>query len=414
MEPRKYQAIYNLSHRRSPSVHDEFPQFPRLPAEIRMEIWRQALRRNRLINVSFRASNKPRGAGYVAKTGLAKKTGVATYCLEIPGLHIYSKLLRVNREARSEALRFYRVHLPCHIWTEGMRRTDPGVEAVIYLSPEYDIIHLERIGSPMKDTLVAFFYNMKTCDPKGVGLLNLAVDRAVIVRWCMLDLDCLDPPAREAYVATLSQLREVFWITYTNRGQISGHAQCVQKRAIGVRFDDEGECFPIMTLEPVFERLRRDPRPNMAREPLSQTTFTPLRYNGVRPLGDPRETQQQGREALSMSDVVPLTDTKTQYWHLMAQRPQLDDIWAVRDGCASGSDEEVVLPHESDDWHGETAKLSELGRLEGCEPSPAKVDAAFGFWIFPAGEEKESHSFNGEIRISDISEQWPELGLSVI
>ncbi|KAK6841166.1 hypothetical protein PG987_002026 [Apiospora arundinis] len=413
MKSCKYQAIYNLSHCRGSSFHHEFPRFPHLPAEIRMGIWRQALRRNRLINVSFRASNQPRRGRYVVKKGLVTRMSVITHCLEIPGLHIYSKLLRVNREARSEALRFYRVHLPCHIWTEGMHRTDPGVEAVIYLSPEYDIFHPERIGDSVEDTLVAFFYNMKTYDPKGVGLLNLAVDRTVILHWHTLEPDCLDPPAREAYLATLSQLREVFWITYTNRGQTSGHVRSPSRRAIGIRFDDEGECIPIMTLEPVFERLRRDPRPNIARESLSQTTFTPL-YSRVRPLADPRVTQQQWREVLAMSGVVPLTDTKTQYWHLLAQRPQLGDIWAVRDGGAGGSDEEVVLPHESDDWHGETAKLSELGRLEGCEPSPAKVDAAFGFWIFPAGEEKRGRSFNGEIRISDISEQWPELGLSAI
>lgn len=86
---------------------------------------------------------------------------------------LLSKLLRVNRESREEALMFFRVHIPCRFSATRKGRTAHGT---LHINPEWDFLHISAEW-PAKNTLISTLYHLKTMhDPRHVGLLNLAVD----------------------------------------------------------------------------------------------------------------------------------------------------------------------------------------------------------------------------------------------
>ncbi|KAK8131406.1 pectinesterase precursor [Apiospora sp. TS-2023a] len=398
MAATEYQSIYNLSHH-GPQSQDGFPQFARLPTELRLQIWRESLRRNRLIRIDL-GSTKPdadtTSTRYSQRNSLGKPVTGGIYQATTPGYHIHSKLLRVSLEARYEALRFYRIHIPCYIqdpWGKTRK------ESILYLNPEYDFLHLET-KSPAANAVVDYMFDLKAYDPLDIGLCNLAVSRDTLHAsgWLELLPEHLDPPARTAYVETLSQLREVFWVTVTSFAR-SNAGPLSPIRGVGVRFSDG---FPIMTREPVFDRLRNDPRP-INRDLEKVIIATP----------DPRETINPWHQLLANAGVRHRPD-QVQYRYLLAQRPIADG-----DAVFGYEDAERYLEKESKQWKAALATVS--GFLKDKAPytwSPGEADAAFGFWLFPVGSDDKAplgltqdEPFQWH-RVLDLSNHWPELALS--
>ncbi|KAK8069195.1 hypothetical protein PG994_005811 [Apiospora phragmitis] len=397
MAPKEYQSIYNISQPRPP-CHDAFPQFTRLPGELRLQIWRESLKRNRLIRVDLALPKPDADADirYSHRTDCGKAITGGRYHATIPGYHIYSKLLRVSAEARYEALLFYRIHIPCYIrdpWGKTRKAS------ILYLNPEYDFLHLET-RFPAKDTVVDYMFDIKAYDPLGVGLRNLAIDQNTIQSsgWVALKPEHLDLPARTAYLETLSQLREVFWVNITsfarrNAGPLS------PIRGLGVRFNDG---FPIMTREPVFDRLRADPRP--IDENLEKVIIaTP----------DPREIMKSWHRLLANAAIHRDHANSIQYRYLLAQTP------TEGDAVFGSEDAARFLEKENKQWK---AMLETVSGFRKNKPpyswSPGEVDAAFGFWLFPVDAddraplgltEDDPLKWNQVLQLSNC---WPELGLS--
>ncbi|KAK7923536.1 hypothetical protein PG985_007607 [Apiospora marii] len=366
-----------MSHLDSPSSHlDGFPKFACLPGEIRQEIWRQALPRNRLIMVDFRPSqNGDQGPPSTEKNELGKETSGSAYRPVVPGAHLYSSLLGVNRESRSEALRIYRVLIPCLVWAG---KTTTTKEAVLYFSPERDFLHLHNTSQgSVRETLVDFFYDLKAYDPHGVGIRNLAVDYRTLDAWDrFLRPPEIEPPsARAAYLETLAQLQRVFCLSLTDLD-----------RAHQVAFGPV-RCFEIRALRPFMALLEE------------QTDDVVHQWHGPRgPVdeGQRRELRTAIRSirvqfAAQWSQVLAKGGVDLPSRAQQQQRPLLE-LWAVRDWDAwDGGDRLSTNAHESEDWQGELAWVLPSSsddhddRREPTRRSPVEVEAAFGFWLSSAG-----------------------------
>jgi len=128
-----------------------------------------------------------------------------------------------------------------------------------HFSPEWDFLHISAEW-PAKDTLVDFLYHLKTIhDPRHIGLLNLAVDGSGLNANDLYGLQSsdLDSEVRSAFVETLTQLREVWFISTPRVGrQILGVLN-----GLGASETIFNRFLPILPIPPIFERLHRDPRP---------------------------------------------------------------------------------------------------------------------------------------------------------
>ncbi|KAH6840636.1 hypothetical protein B0I37DRAFT_219690 [Chaetomium sp. MPI-CAGE-AT-0009] len=209
--------------------------FPRLPAELRLNVWLSYLRRYRLIEVDVCAADHedettyPGNGGdnasqpryYTGRNHLGKIVSGRGYTLSIRGRGCYaaslSPLLWVNSEARLATLSFYQIHLPF-----------PGLhkEQVLYLNPAYDVVYvrprqpevIRADRGPNASTLLAdFLHDAKAYDYKDQGVVHLALHRHTL-----LDSDdearltpaVLHPAAATSFADILRRsLRSVLCIT---------------------------------------------------------------------------------------------------------------------------------------------------------------------------------------------------------
>lgn len=192
-----------------------FHKFPKLPKELRLQIWEAAVPRERLIHVSLKVHQARRYAlaaaepRYLERNSLKKPISGERYRAVVQGSKLDSKFLSVNHESRQVALAFYRVRIP--VYLTGPTSTQ---RTTMLFNPEHDILHIEA-EAPVQETLVDFLWDLKAYDPKDVGLLKLAVD---LHSFCANDLpylqrsDLLLIRQRAALVDTLSQLTAVWFV----------------------------------------------------------------------------------------------------------------------------------------------------------------------------------------------------------
>lgn len=94
---------------------DFFGQFSMLPPELRLRIWQCTLEKHRLVNIELEfPSDGNDTPPYSTTNALGKIVSGQWYLATVQGFQLNSKLLRVNRESRSVALAFYRIHIPCY------------------------------------------------------------------------------------------------------------------------------------------------------------------------------------------------------------------------------------------------------------------------------------------------------------
>ncbi|KAK0627351.1 hypothetical protein B0T14DRAFT_135075 [Immersiella caudata] len=108
-----------------------------------------------------------------------------------------------------------------------------------------------------KDTLVEFLHCLKILyDPRGVGLLNWAVDVNDLVSIESLDPMDVKLAPRHSFTETLSQLHSVYLVVHT-----AVDRQCEGLRSGGYSRDVFfNRSLPILGTAPTFEVLPRDPR----------------------------------------------------------------------------------------------------------------------------------------------------------
>lgn len=201
-----------------PAVDDRtFPLFSSLPKELRLQIWEEATPRERLVHVTICYLRSGDGeydapVRYLEKNHLGNPISGSGYLLIADDGHLGHPMLLVNREARQVVLDFYRIHMPARCACNRQHRF--GGQMKLRINPEHDVLQI-KAEEPVKRTLIDFLWDLKAYDPKGVGLLKLAIN---LREFCSNDLqylqrsDLLLIRQRQALVETLSQLQEVWFI----------------------------------------------------------------------------------------------------------------------------------------------------------------------------------------------------------
>ncbi|KAI1123210.1 hypothetical protein F5Y10DRAFT_57614 [Nemania abortiva] len=407
MASEQHLQIINPTYRGSGS----FSLFPRLPVELRLDIWQLSLKHWRLLNITLApkqngdAQDQDSEPQCTTQNALGNVVSGECYQVVAKAPKLLSKLLRVNREARQAALGFYRVHLPCRLVTSNK------VESIGILpfNPEFDVLHVKP-GKGDHD-FVHFLHDIRALDKLGVGLLNLALDLNGINNLFKINNTSLECAGWAAFASTLLNLRQIFFVTIESVGRIYHGARS------GIHTNDRYEFHrsrPIMPGTVQFDRLHRDPRDGLERD-LSRT------YVGT---PDPRQTVHRWQELL--------TRWKIQYEPQKA--PEYGII--VSTGYATGSKNIVSreaaaewLRREEERWiNGQQRHASRIlaaGHklpLESPDDLEKAPRPAIGFWVFPieaieALPGPEAHADNIVVpwqskRMVDMRKYWPELWLA--
>ncbi|KAL2137648.1 hypothetical protein VTI28DRAFT_8675 [Corynascus sepedonium] len=191
--PWLFNDVYSSRWVPAASCHATWTPFPRLPIELRLQIWLFFLQRHRMVEVDICSpvdendttypGDVSQSQYYKDRNHLGKVISGRGYTLNIKGRGSFavplSPLLWVNHEARRTALRFYHVHLPFpHL--HGDR--------VLYLNSEYDVIYVRpqhpkvvpldytRRFARHATILVDFLHDVKAHDGKNQGVRHLALD----------------------------------------------------------------------------------------------------------------------------------------------------------------------------------------------------------------------------------------------
>lgn len=160
-----------------------FPQFTKLPPEIRSMIWMQSLCHERFIRVELLLGRSPQDLldedrpdyytrldAHILQELDARSNHRArldrenSFLVVLRNRHEISKLFRVCSESRQSAMGFYRVKVPCYYKQLG---EDP-TEGTFYFNPELDFVDI--VGLKF---LPRFANTLLANDPRHVGLINL-------------------------------------------------------------------------------------------------------------------------------------------------------------------------------------------------------------------------------------------------
>ena len=396
-----------------PFTHHDFSTFPlfaTLPKELRTKIWRYALRRHRIIRIHI---NNQRGKSASEAGEHPDSVGNGElYVTVVDGCQLLSKFLRVDQESREEVLKLYRVHLPCR-FTGGTSKQGPATHGTLHINPECDTLYLNAEW-PAKNTLIAFIHRLKTIyDPRHIGLLNLAIAINGLQGNDIIEVEPsgLESDTRSAFAETLTQLREVWFVSISLVGrQIVGPLM-----GFGMAGALFNRAFPIASTVPTFELLPRDPR-SISKD-LEKT-------HG---LASSRDALEYWLQLLKKWQISP---QKVMYRSFLAFNPRIVGGSNIFDQVSA----RAWLQKEEDQWNGKgpgdgflpkdveakwpVGSHDERYRNEDLENA---VRPAFGFWLFPVealgriGKDgllvDEERCPRGE-RFRDMTEHWPELGLS--
>ncbi len=157
-----------------------FHLFPYLPCEIRLDIWRCALRRRRFVRLysswgRFESPNPVPGSrynenAYTTQNELGNLVSGQLYATSAgprdgwESRRFPSALMAVSHEARAMALEFYYLRLPASAPQRFMR---DGRPPWIYLNPDWDYV---RLAPTMALDLMDFLWDCRQYDPKGEGI----------------------------------------------------------------------------------------------------------------------------------------------------------------------------------------------------------------------------------------------------
>lgn len=406
MDPQSNIAILNSTLKTAPQ-DDTFPLFSSLPKELRLQIWEEAIPRERLLQISLVNSQTADGEDdhpvrYLEKNHLRKPISGHGYCILAEDARLDHELLRVNSEARQAVLGFYRIHIPCYSAKSGTGE-DPTRET-LHINPEHDVLQI-RADAPVRQSLIDFLWDLKAYDPRGVGLLKLAVD---LQGFCAHDLqylkrsDVLLIRQRQALVETLSQLEEV-WFVYMEAGRVLHKPPT----------EGPDDIVPFGGGMAAFDRVGPDRRDGVEAE------LRQLYMGSV----DPRELIWRWKRLLRTWEVRH-PPGQVKYRLMVAQKPVSRAVrWSVGRlaqamGLLNVRDQER---REYAEFRSDTVgdeSTSEQGTKEGT--GEVKT-AAVGFWSFPLdavgevgeGERLCDMDFRPN-RFLDLRNYWPDLLLAKI
>ncbi|KAF5662849.1 hypothetical protein FHETE_7743 [Fusarium heterosporum] len=334
-EERDAQAVKVTLLNQSLQDTKTFPQFARLPPELREQIWEECLIRERMISIN-----------------LVEHHGSPRLYTAIPKEEkVISKLFRINTESRSCALRFYRVQMPCRYRRVG----GMSEEGILYLNPDIDVFN---IHAGTWKAFALFANEVWARDKEHFGLANLALE------WDSTFLDDQEPQTSPLLCQTLSRLRKVVFILPD-----AGISSTLQFRH-GL-FSHGRHHIPVWTPSPYFDTMSKDPRlfeghdPNIMFYHSGKTTTYKRWFNKIAQCGTQHHPDFQYQIMLCRE---------------RNERRQ-GDLWkTINRGQA------IELSSKDHEWRNWVAneecgefKLSGNGPQEIMEIKPPLV---FGFWLF--------------------------------
>ncbi|KAK8109394.1 hypothetical protein PG999_007531 [Apiospora kogelbergensis] len=209
-----------------------FPFFPKLPIELRRLIWTTCLQQQRIIKIN-----------------IAPETGSGgRYTVEAASRYRHSKLLRICHEARTAALGFFSLRIPC---------ANLDTLVPLYFSPEFDVLHINQRPYEGLGWLVDLLPKLTTYDSRGGGVLNLAIDHHVLST-VPGNLKGIKKPARKAFADAVSRLRQLWgmFIEQANTRAMAGGLDWLDAKV------HHNRAVPIFPSLQTFTRLPGlDPRP---------------------------------------------------------------------------------------------------------------------------------------------------------
>ncbi|KAK3389871.1 hypothetical protein B0H63DRAFT_105021 [Podospora didyma] len=382
-----------------------FDRFPRLPAELRLKIWRTSLKQHRILSLTVQYPQQPveTPIRYSTINKLGKLVSGGRYTATLRGWPLYSKLLRVNRESREEALKFYRVHFPCMIRTNNQT----SKTGTLYFNPEYDFLNLDIRGYSTPDiSAVDFLHDFKAFDPKGTGLLNLAFELNTMSALSVVPKTG-EASAKEAFVATLSQVREIIWIAQSNTGRaIIGPLHDFQpitdfKGSPGIRFNHS---MPVRSNVPQFVLLGRDPRP----------VGPELKYVATA-AADPRQMRVLWQDLLTRWNVHQKIPARERVLFAKTSSDSLRHVNGSKSAKTFFKREEREWMEVQEKWKSMVVRFAGKMPVESPEELAKAVRPAFGFWLFPAEALGPLEgNISGSKKVFDMTGFWPELALAPI
>lgn len=417
MPPPQHLRIINRAILRA-NDDSHFGLFPNLSTELRLHIWRYSLiEKQRLLQVqvqhpahSDNSDSDPAHdvSPYSIKNAFDKLISSQNYSVTVKGHHLFSKLLRVNREARQAALEFYRVHLPCNI--QSTNTCLGPTPSILYFNPEHDFIHLTRGRNGDPQSFVDFIHDLKAYDPHNVGLLNLALAANEMTALYTQLPTIPEPPAKEAFVDCLSHLREIIWVAHSQTGRAIFAEPEGFPSHVGVRFNHS---MPVIAASPSFDLLARDPRP----------VGPELRYV-LTGCSDPRRMRLTWQALLARWEIQYETTTTH-------RAPPRERVLFAYDPPPEGQvvrssvTAEMFLRDEEESWLRlqdrvaggfRRAVMNCVGKIpvESPEELEEAVRPAIGFWLFPADAlgPLDDEDLGGMKNAFDMTGFWPELALA--
>ncbi|EFX03076.1 pectinesterase precursor [Grosmannia clavigera kw1407] len=166
--PLPHLPLLNKLYCRPADRHASFQRFPRLPMELQDMVWQHCLHEIRVIELFvLHVSDMSRDGPILHDTSESEHHHVVT----VKGRSLHSKMLRVCRNARTIALRFYRVHVPCFF--HGNTPVRSLGQGTLYFNPEHDIIHF---FSTCNEQAITVLRDLRARDPQHVGFRTLILD----------------------------------------------------------------------------------------------------------------------------------------------------------------------------------------------------------------------------------------------
>ncbi|KAK7917456.1 hypothetical protein PG985_011064 [Apiospora marii] len=355
---------------------ETFHSFPKLPIELRWLVWTSYLQQPRIITLQLTPQSEPSDRPYL---------------VEMRKLYRPSTLLSVNQESRRAAQEFLTLRVTCDNTT-----------VPLYCNPAFDTLFIHQGSQWGLEHIADFLPKLVEQDSRGVGVLNLAIDRTALrdlektrtrrgFRKAPI-IDKLEAPARRAFTKSLRRLQRL-WIMYIE-GTKTRRMGPLEFMRFGVHHNRSVPVFPEVQS---FQRLAVDPRP----------IKSDLRYIGQRysprwtldawrtlekQLRVNRKTALEFRVALAVdSSHQPITDRPTAQQYFEADEQEF------REECCKRFN--LNTPH----WG------THLDREEWEDPR-GRLQDVVGFWLFtPAAFDESSYGWD---IVRDLTKHPPELCVS--
>ncbi|KAK7225266.1 hypothetical protein V2G26_013269 [Clonostachys chloroleuca] len=403
--------------------NDSFHLFPKLPTEIKLQIWKTAfVSRRRLITIRL---TDPSAIEQVDPYGSYEETVGSTDLVDFNLWHdkpspcnqgiwkasidqkpLRNPLMQISRECRQLAKHQFRLPL----------RSNPSYDVpqpTLWLDPENDYIFIAQFDVSAL-TFISFVSHMRLSDPRGAGILHIAFDSR-----CRDSLRGLEALSREATLAkdTLKTFREAIlglksvWFIHllgTDSRIMAGALSGTRNRAMGLN-----RSIPIFAHAVEFDLFTADPRPIQAS------------LKGQTVWNDPKKPVEAwlriekalglDRHKVGGDPPVSVMGSISTISHILAmsgRKGLISDAYCdVR--CSQTMDLALRIEQESiDEMADGGGYLEEIREMEPVESKKNLLSAA-GFWIFPEGTFDtlfEPPRYAGKA-YQDLTGHQPALGL---